>query len=420
MLPALKNTIQELSVTYKKSFAETLCDDYRFELNLDSRRSGTRSIFYCKAEHSLLITHVLSSRVHILNLTTGKLRWFDHHGSTVRNVQVSDHEIITASWDGKICVTNFDTLLPRLILTEKEMGRCPDAAISPSRNYLYSYSYDSDRNPNRKSNTVRRWSMTNGELKKVIKLPGVHLSTRRCGSCCAHGNRLYVVSDSGHLHIYHSTLPILIRERNFKDQLQSICLAPDHKMLFIGGSEGNIYQCSLSGKIINQITKAHRYDVTNMFILPNKPDIMISVSFDGRMKIWRLPDLDLLASINVKGISIWSVTAVNDLLIVGGENDDIWIYDIKNLPEVIQKGKMVIADDSYAYIPSESNSFYASDLSMMQVRKNDDGSVLDGQYGEYLLNTACNFKVFKDLFSAESHDKLAISHDVQGFYQLTQ
>lgn len=390
-----------------------------YPLNFDSRSFGSRYLFYYKAEHSLLITHVLSKRVHILNLTTGKLRWFDHHGTTVRNVQVCDHEIITASWDGKVCVTNFDTLLPRLILTEKEMGRCPDVAISPSHNYLYSYSYDSDRNPDRKSNTVRRWSMTNGELKKVIKLPGVHISGRRCGSCAVHGNKLYIVSDSGHLHIYHTTFHILISERLLNDQLQSICMSPDYKMLFIGGSEGNIYQCSLSGKRIKQITKAHRYDVTNMFIPPDKPEIMISVSFDGTMKIWRLPDLDLLASIDVKGICIWSVTAVNDLLIVGGENDDIWIYDIKNLPEVIQKGKMVISDDSYAYLPSDSNSFYASDVAMMQVRKNDDGLVLDGQYAEYLLNTACNFKVFKDLFSTESNDRLAIGHKVLGFYQLT-
>lgn len=420
MFPALKNTIENLTVAYKKSFIEILCDDFRFEINLTVRSQGTRSVFYYKPEHSLLISHVYSNRVHILNLTTGKLRWFDHHVTTVRSVQIYNHEIVTASWDGAVCFTNFDSLELRLILTEKEMGRCPDVAISTSHGFAYSYSYDSDKNPKRKSNTVRRWSIANGELKKVFKLPGVHLSGRRCGSCAVHGNRLYVVSDSGHLHVYHTTIPILISERSFNDELQTICIVPVFNLLAIAGGEGNLYLCNLSGKRIKQITKAHNHDVSQLFIHPEKPEILISVSFDGTMKIWKLPDLELLASVNVKGICLWTVTAINDLLIVGGEANDIWIYDIKNLPEVILKGKLVLSDDSIAYLPSDSNLFYASDLSMVKVRKNDGSLVLDDQYAEYLLNTACNFKIFKDLFSSESPEIYESLNESKGFYQLTQ
>jgi len=420
MFPALKNTIENLTVAYKKSFTEILLDDYRFEANLNTRLHGTRSVFYYKAEHSLVISHIYTNRVHILNLTTGKLRWFDHHGTTVRSVQVCDHEIVSGSWDGTVCFTNFDSLELRLTLTEKEMGRCPDVAISPNHSFAYSYSYDSDKNPKRKSNTVRRWSIANGELKKVFKLPGVHRTGRRCGACAVHGNRLYAVSDSGHLHIYHTSIPILISERSFNDELQTICIVPAFNMLVIAGGEGNLYLCSLSGKRIKQITRAHNHDVSQLLIHPKKPEILISVSFDGTMKIWKLPDLELLESIDVKRIYLWTVAVVNDLLVVGGEADDVWIYDMKNLPGVILKGRLVISNDSYAYLPSDSSSFYASDLSMMQVRNSDYSSILDSQYAAYLLNAASNFKIFKDLFSSESPETHESLNESKGYYQLTQ
>lgn len=420
MFPALRNTIENLTVAYKKSFTDILLDDYRFEAKLNTRNQGTRSIFYYKAEHSLVISHIYSKRVHILNLATGKLRWFDHHGTTVRSVQVSDREIVSGSWDGMVCFTNFDSLELRLKLTEKEMGRCPDVAISSNHSFVYSYSYDSDKNPKHMSNTVRRWSIANGELKKVFKLPGVHRTGRRCGACAVHGNSLYAVSDSGHLHIYDTSIPILISERSFNDELQTICIVPAFNMLVIAGGEGNLYVCNLSGKRIKQITKAHNHDVSQLFVHPEKPEIMISVSFDGTIKIWKLPDLELLESIDVKRIYLWTVTVINDLLVIGGEANDIWIYDMKNLTEIILKGRLVISNDSYAYLPSNSNLFYASDLLMIQVRKNDDGSILNGQYAEYLLNTACNFKIFKDLFSSECSETYESLNEFKGFYQLTQ
>lgn len=407
-------------VAGKKSFVDNLIEGYRFDVKPNVKVFGTRSVCYYKSEHSLLVSHILTNRVHLLNLSTGKLRWFDHHGTTVRSIQMCEHEIVSASWDSKVCVTNFDTLKPRLILTEKEMGRCPDVAISPDHTYLYSYSYDSDINPDRKSNTVRRWKMETGELRKALKLPGTHLSGRRCGSCVVSGNRLYVVSDSGHLHIYHSTIPVLLAEKSYNDELQSICMSSDSRMVFIGGSEGNIYQCNLSGKRIKQVYKAHRFDITQMLIPRDKPNILITVSFDGTLKIWDVQSLELIQTIFVEGICLWTVTVVDNLLITGGEKGEIWIYDIQNLPEIKVKGKLFIADDSYAYLPSDSDYFYATNLSLMQVRKNDDHSLLEGQYAEYLLNTACNFKIFKDLFSSGSTDLISLKQESCGFYQLTQ
>jgi WD40 repeat protein len=420
MLPANKNNVNEGITTYRKSFAETLCDGYRFEIKHDKRNTGVRSVFYYKKEHSLLVSHVFSNRVHILNLATGRLRWFDHHGTTVRSVQVFNGEIVTASWDGTVCITGFDSLDPRLILTEKEMSRCPHAAISHDKESVYSYTYDSDKNPARTSNTIRKWSLTDGKLIYLLELPGIHLSSRRCGSCEDYNNRLYIVSDTGHLHIYDSNTGILIAEDYYNDQLQSLCLMPAFNLLAMAGSEGAIYLCDLSGKRISMRSYVHQHDISQLLVHPLKPEIIISISFDRTVKVWKLPDLELLETIHVKGYSLWSVTALNDLLISGGEDGDIWIHDIGNLPGAVLKGRLVFSDDSYAFLPEGINSFYASDLSMMQVRKNDSSAAVDKQLAEYLLNTACNFILIKELFGPGNNDNDTIQSNNRGFFQITQ
>jgi len=420
MVPAFLNKTDEIGIQNKKTFAETLCDAYHFELKQDINSIGTRSIFYYKSEHSLLVSHVLSNRVHILNLVTGKLRWFDHHGATVRKVLVCNHEIITASWDGTVCVASFDSLNLRLTLTEKRMGRCPSVVISPNSEYAYSYSYDSDKSPLQTANTVRKWSLADGKLKETIQLPGYHLSRQRCGSCEVYDNRLYIVSDSGQLQIYNCTTGILLKEDFYYDRLQSLRLIPALNMLAVGGSEGNIYLCDLSGERILQKRKVHRHDITHLHVLPDKPEIMISISFDGNLKILKLPDLEILNSTDVNRDRLWTVTVVNNLLVTGGENGDIWIYDIKNLPDVVLKGRLIISNESYAYLSSESNSFYASDLSMIQVCPNDDTTATDAQLADYILNTTCNFSILKDLFCSERDVLSKLQIDTKGYYQLTQ
>jgi outer membrane protein assembly factor BamB len=420
MLPALFNTNRNFIPSHKKSFEENLCEGYHFEIKNGIKSAGARSVYYYKTEHSLLVSHVYSNRVHVLNLETGKLRWFDHHGTTVRSVQVCSHEIITASWDGTVCITGFDRLELRLVLTEKDMGRCPYAAISPDNNFVYAYSYDSDKNPLHTSNTVRKWSLADGKLEKVLQLPGIHLSGRRCGSCEVNDNRLFVVSDTGHLNIYDCSMGSLIAEFNYSDQLQCLSLLKGFDMVAMAGGEGNIYLCDLSGQRIIQKRKGHQHDVAHLYVLPDKPEIMVSVGFDGAMKIWKLPDLQLLESIDVSRNRLWTVCAINDLLISGGEDGDIWIYDIKNLPNVVPKGKLVFSDESYAFLQYNSNSFFASDQSMMQVSRNIDKIPIDDQFAEYLLTTACNFKIFKDLFGSGSHDSSDPINDSRGFYQITQ
>jgi hypothetical protein len=420
MLPTFLNNSEKIALQREKSFNEALFDGYHFEIKNGIKTDGSRSLYYYTAEHSLLVSHFHNSRVHILDLETGKLRWFDHHGTTVRSIQVCNNEVITSSWDGTICITDFDTLKKRMVFTEKGMGRCPVAAISPDHLSLYSYSYDSDKNPYLTANTIREWNFTTGRLSKTLQLPGTHLSDMRYGSCKVFDNRLFIVSNTGHLHIYKCNTGTLVSENFYYDQLQSMSLFPAFNLLAIGGSEGNIYLHDMDGNKLQCKRKAHSHDISFMLVHPDRHDIMISVSFDGTMKIWKLPNLELLESVSVNGDRLWNVTATNDLLIAGGEAELTCVYDIKNLSQVQLRGKFIFSDKAFVFMPSGLRSFYSNDPSIIQIRRDDDGTLLDGQMAEYLLNTACDLKILKDLFSSENTDQSKLRLTNKGFLQISQ
>lgn len=418
MLPAITNHFQQLAASYQKTFTDSLTDGYRFEVKRSKNVLGIRSLCYYKSENTLIVSHLWSNRIHLLNLTTGKLRWYDHHGTTVRSVLVRNHEIISASWDGTVCVTDFETLEKRLVCTDPEMGRCPDMAISSDLRYLYSYSYDSDRNPKRVSNSIRKWSLTNGDRLKLIEMSGKHLTSRRCGSCVVNEDLLFVVSDSGHLHIYDCQTLKLRNEVNLNDQLQSVCLLPAYDMVALGGDKGHIYLYDYSGGKINQLNNAHLYDVAQLIEHSEKPDKLISASFDGYLKVWRLPDLKLIHSMNIGAIKLWSVITLNDLYITGGEGRDILIYDTSKGTEPILKGKLTILDTSYAFVSSDSKKFFATNLKMMQVRKQENKQLLFDQRAEYMIKSSSNFEYFSKLFRPQN-DEFPVTPAIHGgYYQI--
>jgi WD40 repeat protein len=420
MLPYHYNTNPDGLNIYKKSFTDSLCEGYRIDLKPGMRNSGTRCIYYYEEEHSLLVSHVSSRRVHIINLMNGKIRWFDHHGSTVRSLIVCNHEILSASWDGTVCVTNFDSLKLRLILTEKTMGRSPQVRVSPDYKFLYSYTYDSDKNPVIPSNSVRKWSLANGELENVIRLSGYHRSTRRCGSCTIYDNRLYTVSDSGYFQVFDPTTGTKLDEYLIDEELQTLCDTPLYGNLLFAGNKGNLYLFDPSIKRIIKTIKGHDCDVRDMLSRPRMPDILFSISFDGTMKLWKIPEFKLLTSVNVNRNLLWTLTFVNNLVLTGGEEGDIWIYDTSNTDDIRLKGRLVVYHESYVFLPVESNLFYTNDLTSMIVLQKENGMEVVSQFGEYLLNTCNNFKVMQDLFSPENSDSIRSGINSKNMYQIPQ
>jgi WD40 repeat protein len=421
MLPGLSNAKQYFPIPCRKSFTDTLTEGYRFDLKCNQKNPGTRSVYYYKPEHSLLISHVSGNRVHLINLLTGKIRWFDHHGTTVRSLHVCNHEIISASWDGTVCVTNFDSLKLRLILTETSMGRSPQAITSPDGSFAYSYTYDSDKNPECTSNTVRKWSLANGELKTIFRLSGNHPGPRRCGACTIFNNQLYIVSNTGYLEVFNYTTEKKEGEIFCNDELQSICAAPFCNKVLFAGNKGMIYSYDAGIQKFTQSVQAHNWDVADLMVHPDRPEILLSVSFDGTLKLWEMPDLKLLGSVNVDRNYLWTLTIVNDLLLTGGNEGKIWIYDLKVLPNIVLKGKIVVFAESYAYLPVDANSFYATDPATMQVSKKEDDEPVNSQFAEYLLNSCNNFKGFQDLFNSESEDSpQSFGYDKFFLFQLPQ
>jgi len=111
---------------------------------------------------------------------------------------------------------------------------------------------------------------------------------------------------------------------------------------------------------------------------------------------------------------------VNDLLICGGDEEETSIWDIKNLSCPVLKAKLVFSDESYAFLPGGSDSFYTNNQSIMQVRRNEDGTLVEGQLAEYLLNTACDLRILKDLFSPENNDLSKFRLTNKGLLQIPQ
>lgn len=428
MLPESISQNRNIAVSSADSFASLLKNGYHFEIKTPRRNAGIRYLFYDKKENTLLISHSYNNRVHLLNLKNGKLRWFDHHYTTVRSVQTNGNnsEIITSSWDGTCMAIGFEDLEKRLVLTEKEMGRSPYIAVSNDADYVYSYSYDSDKRPALTSNVVRKWDLKSGKLEQKFILPGKHLASRRCGSVEVDSTRMFVVSDTGYLQIYDLRNSQLIAEEFFDDLLQSVCILPAFNALAVAGDNGDIYICDYNGKLITKV-KGHKYYVSQLMLHPCKPDTLISVSHDSTLKVWGMsklknffrPKLELLETVQMNYYnSLWTATMCNNLAIAGGDSGDIEMCDIKNQKAEL-KGKLVILEDSYAYISADKKAFYASDLSLVKVCKND-GTPVDSQFADYLIKTTCNFKIFRDLFSDNQHDLLSLMNQSKGFFQLSK
>jgi WD40 repeat protein len=418
MLPDFIKQENTAAVSCRNSFAGMLGEDYHFEVKNGTTPTDVRSLFYYEPERTLLISHAGSNRVHILNLETGKLRWFDHHGTSVRSVRAKNDLIVTGSWDGSIGLTSFESLRLLNRMTEKSMGRCPDAIFSPENDFAYSFTYDTDKDPLYTSNNVRQWNNSNGTLEKVLYLPGEHLNRRRCGSCEVFGNNLYVVSDTGRITIYDSRSWNLVAEESCPELLTTLCIIPSLNNLAVGSTEGSIFLCDLNTLKIKNKYYAHRDSLNQFFIHPANPEIMISAGFDGIVNIWRLPEFELAGSVNTNGERLWSVAVVNNMLVTGGECGDILIYDINKLNKPKLKGTLVISDKSYSYISEEKKSFYASDLSSISVKRDNDGILITNKFSEYLLTTTSDFNTLRKLFRKDDQENSTKGVNGNGLYQL--
>jgi len=396
--------------SYSESFiSHCVSGEFRFDIKNTLRNLGTRSICYYK--NNLLVSHVYSNRVHKINLLTGKISWFDHHNKTVRHILACNNEIITASWDGSVGVTDFDTLNLRLRLTELSMGRCPHIDIASESGEIYSYTYDSDKDPERFSNTIRAWSLQNGSLKNTTLLNGYHLGSRRAGSCIFLKNHLYSVSNSGNFEIIDCTTNRIQKIFCHEDLGSVLAIgSPDKETIVFGGTTGTLYKYNIRDNSLTSL-KGHDYIIQSLAYCRDR-DLLISIDSGGILNIWRLPEFELVSSTSVFYNYLWTIAIVNDLVLTGGDQGEIWIYDIKEPDKITLKGKMVLFDEAYSLIPTDSGEFFSTDPSKIQVIRKESNTPENSRHTDYLLISQNNYRVVHDLFKIKPENRSLRTHHV--------
>ncbi len=388
-------------ITWQNDFLNCLLEDYQVTIRSDKPVLGIRSLCYDENENTLIISNIETQRVHLLNLSTGELRWYDHHEATVRHIVRYKNEIITCSWDGTVRVVDFSTLSERMMLTERYMGRSPFVTLSPDGRYLFSFSYDVEKDLSCQTNIVRKWSYSTGNMLQVFSDTGFHKSGTKSGVCIPIADRLYIISNSGFLNVFHLNSGKLLKANSIAGDFRTMCLVPEFNTIIASDVNGHIYLYNVISDRFYASYWIHQNDITGLNVHPGKPDIFITCSFDGDVKIWQLPGVNCLNTIEVDHHELWAVTFIGDLLVVGSTSGYIYIYDISTPSTAYLKGKVFLSDDVYAIFLQDSKQIYTNDISVINICRKQTGEIITGKEAEYLLNLLNSKKVLHALFGRE-------------------
>ena len=409
MLTALAPDQNSALVAWQNDFVNGLLEDYQVHLKNGIAALGIRSLCYDENEHTLIISNTETRRVHLINLLTGQLRWYDHHEATVRHILKYQNEIITSSWDGTVRVVNFNTLSERLMLTERYMGRSPFVTLSPDARYLFSFSYDLEKDLLCQSNIVRKWSYRSGNMLQAFSDTGFHKSGTRSGVCIPIDDRLYVISNSGFLNVFHINSGRLLKANSIAGDFRTMCMVPAFRTIIASDVTGHIYLYNLLSDRLFASYRIHWNDITCIKVHPGKPDTFFTCSFDGYVKIWQLPDVKCLQTIEVDHHELWSFTFIRDLLVVGSTSGYIYFYDISDLSNVFLKGRMFLSDPGYALFLQDSKQYYSNDISILNISRKQDEEIITGKHAEYLLNLFNSKKMLHELFGQDDEFSGSIS-----------
>ncbi len=187
------NKFEELSslMKYENDFRDKYSNEYDIRLAGNFGGLSLRYVYFYEKDKTLLISNTSNGNVHLINLQTGSFRTFANHRTTVRKIAVLNNDIITSSWDGTICFSNYYSLKPVKILKDKYMGRCPYFNVTPDKRFLLSFTYDSDKIPEESGNVLRKWSLKTGKVLKNVKASDEMYSSCKSGAVLIHRNRIY-------------------------------------------------------------------------------------------------------------------------------------------------------------------------------------------------------------------------------------
>ncbi len=374
-----------------------------YRLRNNFRRPGIRYLTWYDKDKTLLVSNNNNGQVQLLNLLTGNMRHIKSHSHTVRRVKVVNEEIITASWDGSVRITNYYTLEERLKLKDLKMGRCPDFTLTSEGSFLFSFSYDHDVDPASAYNNVRQWCLKTGKLHHIFTASPSKTGTISSGSSICYNNRLYVVSDSGFYRVFSLETRSLIAELRFIKDFRTMIGLPHYNCMLACDWEGSIYLLNMLTHQPEMKIKAHSHDIYCLREHPLRKGHIFTSDKYGRVKIWKMPGLRYVNTIDTGMVEVWSMDFLNNRLLAGGSGGKIMVYDISDLNRIKYIGSVVIGDDSFVARKEGSNRYFTNDARMIEILNLADNSIMEGKEAEYLAGECNSLTVLRELFGIEDH-----------------
>lgn len=373
------------TVSGSPDFLGHLLGEYQYRIRDCIPGAGVRNLYYDAAEDTLIISNIATRRVHLINLTTGTLRWHDHHETTVRHITRYRNDIITCSWDGTVRMVDFHTLSERLVLTQRRMGRSPFVTVTSDGKYLFSFSYDVEKDPLCRTNIVRQWSYPAGEMLRIFAHTGVHKSGTRSGVCLPVGDRLYIISNSGYLNLFDLPSGRLVKETSIAGDFRTMCMIPEFDLIVASETHGSVFLYNLTTNRIFASWRIHQNDITCIKVPPGRPQYLITCSFDGTVKIWEMPGFHFICVLPIDHHELWVVEFIGDLLVVGSTSGYLYFYDISDISAIRYKAKLFLSDQAFALFPEDLNQFYSNDLTIFEISHRVDPTPLGEKEADYLL-----------------------------------
>ncbi|MBN1198403.1 MAG: hypothetical protein JXA23_03550, partial [Bacteroidales bacterium] len=310
--------------------------------------------------------------------------------------------IISSSWDGTVRMVDFYSLSERLVLTQRRMGRSPFVTVSPDGRFLFSFSYDIEKSPLCQSNIVRQWSYHTGDMVRIFSNTGVHKSGTRGGACMPVGDHLYTLSNSGYLNLFDLRSGRLINETSIAEDFRTMCVIPERNLIIASDTNGSIYLYHIIYKRILASWKIHQNDITCIKVYPGNPDIIVTCSFDGFVKIWELPEFNLIEVLPIDQHELWSCEFIGNLLAVGSTSGFIYIYGLVDLSAISLKARMFLSKQAYVIFPENSTHFYCNDSSLLSINRKEDDSMIIGKHAGYLFELFNSRNVLDRLFGGDN------------------
>ena len=197
-----------------------------------------------------------------------------------------------------------------------------------------------------------------------------------------------------------------------------MCLIPAFNLIIASDTVGSVYLYNLFTDRFFSYYRIHQDDITCIKVHPAKPDILFTCSYDGYVKIWKMPDLHFIKAIQIDRHELWTFTFIKDLLVVGSTSGYIYFYDISNLSTAYLKAKLFLSVNAYSLFLTDSKKYYTNDTSIFTISRKQDNEIINGKQAAYLLNLFNSKSVLSGLFGEENESSESRKNHIEVIRQI--